>query len=236
MLQCSQVTGNVSTISYRPQAQNTSTSNNDPAGAFSFLIPYDQSQSCDIYGPLCQTGSITVGVNLSDSQSTTTTLPCSSYLTAQASFLNIPQIGFPDADFPFFPPAWLMGFGRSPECRSYASVWLETGVYTLSGCGTKDATVSQQTSDLLSTFSEIPPGVLRHQAFDTWECCGNCSFEVQEVRLYYFPDEDASAYCHSKGIPMIGNNSSKSLGSPTKNASLTRVGADSLAVLSGQTL
>lgn len=176
-----------------------------------------------------------MGVSLSDSQSTTT-LPCSSYLTAQAGFLNIPQIGFPDADFPFFPPAWLTGFGRSPQCRSYASVWLETGVYTFSGCGTNDATVSQQTSDFLSTFSEIPPGVLRHQEPGFWECCGNCSFEIQEVRLYYFPDENASAYCHSKGIPMIGNNSSKSLGSPTNKASFTIAAADSLAVLSGQTL
>lgn len=238
---CSQVTGNSSAFSFQPQSQGLSSFNFDPAGVFSFLIPYNQSRSCDIYGPLCQTGSITVGVSLSNSQSTTTTLPCSSYLTAQASYLNIPQIGFPDADFPFFPPAWLTGFGRSPECRSYASVWRETGVYTFSGCGTNDATVSQQTNDLMSTFSEIPPGVLRHQEVPgVWECCGNCSFQVQEVRLYYFPDENASAYCHSEGIPMIGNNSSDFLGSPTINASSTmiakRAATDSLAVLSGQTL
>ena len=180
-------------------------------------------------------------VSLSNSQSTTTTLPCSSYLTAQASYLNIPQQGFPDADFPFFPPEWLTGFGRSPECRSYASVWSNTGVYTFTGCGTNDATVSQQTSDVMSTLSEIPPGFLRHHEVATpWTCCGNCSFEVQQVRLYYFPDENASAYCKSIGIPMIGNNSSSIFGSPTTNASLTRIGkrasTDSVAFLSGQTL
>lgn len=179
-------------------------------------------------------------VSLSNSQSKTTTLPCSSYLTAQASYLNIPQQGFPDADFPFFPPEWLTGFGRSPECRSYASVWSNTGVYTFTGCGTNDATVSQQTSDLMSTLSEIPPGFLRHHEVATpWTCCGNCSFEVQQVRLYYFPDENASAYCKSIGVPMIGNNSSSIFGSPTTNASLTRIGkrasTDSLAFLSGQT-
>ncbi|KAM0798562.1 hypothetical protein BDR22DRAFT_974426 [Usnea florida] len=231
---------NVSTISSRPQAQSLSSLDPDPYRDFSFLIPYNQSQTCDIYGPLCQTGSITVEVSLSNSQSTTTTLPCSSYLTAQASYLNIPQEGFPDGDFPYFPSEWLTGFGRSPECRSYASVWSNTGVYTFTGCGTNDATVSQQTSDLMSTLSEIPPGFLRHEEVATpWTCCGNCSFEVQEVRLYYFPDENASAYCHSKGIPMIGNNVSSVIGSSTINASVNRIGkrasTDSLAFLSGQT-
>ena len=171
--------GNVSAVSSQP---GLSSLNRDPAGAFSYLIPYNQSQSCDIYGPLCQTGSITVGVSRSNSQSTTTTLPCSSYLTEQANYLNVPQRGFPDAEFPFFPSDWLTGFGRSPQCRSYASVWHETGVYTFSGCSTNDATVSQQTSDFLSTFSEIPPGFLRHHEVSAyWTCCGNCSFEVQEV-------------------------------------------------------
>ena len=236
---CSPLIGNLSRISSRPGPSNL---NRYPADAFSFLIPYNQSQSCDIYGPLCQTGSITVGVSLSNSKSTTTTtLPCSSYLTEQASYLNIPQIGFPDADFPFFPPEWLTGFGRSPQCRSYASVWHETGVYTFTGCGTNDATISQQTSDYVSTYSEIPPGFLRHHEVAAfWTCCGNCSFQIQEVRLYYFPDENASAYCHSKGIPMIGDNSSSSLASPSINASFTRIAkraaTDSLAFLSGQTL
>ena len=177
---------------------------------------------------------------MSHSQSTKTILPCSSYLSLQASFLNIPNIGFPDADRAFFPKEWLTGFGRSPQCSSYASVWSETGIYTFSAC-TTDVTVSQQTSDLLSTFSEIPPGFLRHhEAPGYWTCCGNCSFQVQQVRLYYFPDENASAYCHSKGIPVIGDNSSSLPGSVGTNASLTRVGkgaaTNSIAVFSGQTL
>ena len=167
-------------------------------------------------------------------------MPCSSYLSEQASFLNIPNIGLPDADRPYFPMEWLTGFGRSPQCSSYASVWSETGIYTFSGC-TTDVTVSQQTHDLLSTFSEIPPGFLRHHERPAyWTCCGNYSFQVQEVRLYYFPDENASAYCHSKGIPMIGDNSSSFLRSPTTNASFTKFAksavTDSIAVLSGQTL
>ena len=52
-----------------------------PTPYISYIIPYDQTQVCNIYGPLFQADSMTVGVGLA----TTTTdnvLPCSSYLPA----------------------------------------------------------------------------------------------------------------------------------------------------------
>ena len=62
---------------------------------FSYYIPYDAPQACDIYGPTCQTGDITVRVSVSECQSSTTSLPCSSYLAAQAQYLDHFQYKIP---------------------------------------------------------------------------------------------------------------------------------------------
>lgn len=67
---------------------------------------------CDIFGPLCQTGSIAVGLDLT-SVTKTTTVPCSYYLSAQYHSVH-PQrfdqnVGVGDANY-------LSSFGRSPQC------------------------------------------------------------------------------------------------------------------------
>ena len=83
----------------------------DPAHYPSFIQPsINPTQSCDIYGPLCQTGSIAVGVRASQGVNTTTTVPCSCYLTAQSLTVN------PTA------AAWQTGFGRSPQCNTFLRI------------------------------------------------------------------------------------------------------------------
>ena len=59
---------------------------NTTAPNFPYIIPFGQTQECDIFGLACQTGSITVGMDLTTA-TITTVLPCSSYLTAQSSYL-----------------------------------------------------------------------------------------------------------------------------------------------------
>ena len=161
---------------------------------FPFIIPYNQTQECNIYGPICQTGVITVGIDLI-STTTTTTMPCSSYLTSQSSYISHFNF-FPDAIKPFWPAEWKVGFGRSPECTSYADVWRNQGKYTFSSCGSNDAIVTASPGIVLP--HQIPPGVLRQIPFLVYECCGNCTLDVSEVRLYYFPDEAGnSSYCQA---------------------------------------
>ena len=123
---------------------------------FSYVIPFGQSQECDIFGLICQTGLITVGVSLACS-TTTTTLPCSSYLTAQAAHLLSAKvesgghITLEDAR------EWLTAFGRSPECRSYAKIQRNEENYTFPVCGSRNTIV--HASDPFSLPAQIPPGV-----------------------------------------------------------------------------
>ena len=124
----------------------------------------------------------------------TTTVACSSYLTAQAAYLSAfePNSG---AIFPFWPGDWGNSFGYSPQCTSYANVWQRGGQYTISNCGSSDSVIQASApSDGISLPTQIPPGVLRAvpgAPHEVYECCGNCSLDVPEVRLYYFPDSDA---------------------------------------------
>ena len=163
------------------------------AEPFPFIIPFSQSQRCDIFGPICQTGLITVGVSLAGS-TTTTTLPCSSYLTAQAAHLlsgNLESGGLitlQDAR------EWLTAFGRSPECRSYAEVYQNQAQYTFSDCGSRNTII--QASEGLSLPTQIPPAVVdRFRPLD-YACCGNCTLIVPEVKLFYFPDQIAPQCPH----------------------------------------
>ena len=191
--------------------------NTSSISAFSYIIPFHQTQDCNIYGALCQTGSITVGVNLTTATATATTvLPCSSYLSAQSTYIaseNYPG----DLNGYFFPEDlsdgsdlsnWAINFGQSPECRSFAES-ISQEKYTFSGCG-KYADPSLQ----------IPPGVLRYAGHaTTYMCCGNCSLDIPEVRLYYFPDKTS--------IDCQNNKTSNSTSSLT---------AQSTAMVSGLTL
>lgn len=159
------------------------------AESFSYIIPYDQPQRCDIFGPICQTGLITVGVSLASS-TTTTTIPCSSYLTAQAAYLLTTAGLESGGDVTLQEPLeWLTSFGRSPECKSYAEVHRNGEKYTFSDCGNKDTII--QASEGFSLPTQIPPGVVdRFRPLD-YACCGNCTLIVPEVRLLYFPNQTA---------------------------------------------
>lgn len=159
---------------------------------FSYIIPYGKTQDCNIYGPLCQTGSITVGVNLITTTSTTV-LPCSSYLSAQAAHLEWENDPVSPSDEDLwsnscydYPPDlsdWILSFGRSPECRSYAEPG--RGQYTFSDCGARNTVFQTAAESGNSSYSsQIPPGVSRYFNPDyRGSCCGNCSLDIPEVRL-----------------------------------------------------
>lgn len=199
------------------------------SSGFPYIIPYGQVQDCDIYGPICQTGSIAVGIT---STNTTTVLPCSFYLSAQSTHLATENS--PDGDRDFWENHvedtsndtglvnWDRNFGQSPECRSYADA-MRKGQYTFSGCGSKDIVI-QSAADFGFDFDyplQIPPGLARFFTSDyRGTCCGNCSVVIPEVRLYYFPDKTNS--CHDN---QTSNFTSTSL-----------IAVGSTAILSGYTL
>ena len=201
----------------------------------SYIIPYGRSQECDIYGPICQTGSITVGVNLTYT-TTTSVLPCSSYLTAQSQYLQ--PSGLVDDDYyenAFLdgkPDYWGISFGQSPECKSYVRAY-GRGYYTFPECGIS-STVFQ--TDQVSVYpSQIPPGLIRRfsPTYSKGFCCGNCSLNLPEVRLYYFPDSSITD-CHYN----TSFNYNSSLFSPGSIAKRIQslVGDGSTAVVDGHTL
>ena len=198
------------------------------AGPFSYVIPFSQSQTCDIFGPICQTGLITVGVSLASS-TTTTTLPCSSYLTAQATHLLSAKvesggdITLEDAR------EWLTAFGRSPECRSYAKIQRDEAKYNFSVCGNRNTII--QASEQFSLPAQIPPGVFdRFRPLD-YACCGNCTLMIPEVRLLYFPDL-AAPQCEHQASNSSAVVSSRALDKRVHSLNST----GSIAVFSGHTL
>ena len=215
------------------------TSSKDLTG-WSYIIPFDRTQDCNIYGPLCQTGSITVGVNLTTA-TTNTVLPCSSYLSAQSAHLNHEQ--HPDDQGGLWWPGvpwdtsdmydWEINFGHSPKCRSYAQA-MSKGQYTISECGSSNTIIQTAPGLNFSYPSQIPPGVV---LFDnpgprgTYTCCGNCSLDIPEVRLYYFPDKDT--VCHDNQTTNITSAlQARDLGKRIHSL----VGDGSTAVVSGHTL
>lgn len=198
---------------------STSSSWASEASKFSYIIPYGQPQECDIYGPLCQTGSITVTVNLAN-VTTATVLPCSSYLTLQSSYVAVVSALREMAPFGYLSNTWYTSFGRSSQCTSVAQAY-SRGQITLSNCGNKDTVIK---TDLLSdgilpailadpgedTFLQQPPGVLREFGMNYWgTCCGNCTVDISEGRLYYFPDNTStdcpSDETYNSTLPSAGN-------------------------------
>ena len=220
------------------------------------MIPYGQTQDCNIYGPICQTGSITVGVNLTTA-TTNTVLPCSSYLSAQFAYLEYEQYKlYPGVtnnselskdlendgwlgDISIIPGLrdWNVNFGHSPECKSYAEA-MRSGEYTFSECGTSNTVTTASSGVSWDYPLEIPPGLVRLWDTDQVEtCCGNCSLNTPEVRLYYFPDKD-TIDCH--------NNETSEYQRPNRTSSVSArhlekrvhslIANGSTAVISGHTL
>ena len=110
---------------------------------------------------------------------------------------------------------------------------MSKGLYTFSQCGSRDKVI--QTAGGLDSFysSQIPPSVERYSYPDQlgWgTCCGNCSLDVPEVRLYYFPDE--STVCDNRTI----NNTSALPARDLEKRIHSLVADGSTAVVSGHTL
>ena len=169
-----------------------------------------------------------MGVSLASS-TTTTTIPCSSYLSAQASCLLSGRLESGGLITLQEAREWLTAFGRSPECKSYAGIHQNGGQYTFSDCGSRNTIV--QASEGFVLPSQIPPGVVdRFRPLD-YACCGNCTLIVPEVRLFYFPDHEA---------PRCGNQSSNSSAPVSARAINKRIqslnNTGTIAVLSGHTL
>jgi len=198
---------------------------------FSYIIPYGQTQDCDIYGPICQTGSITVGVNLT-TVTTTTILQCSSYLSAQSTYLGAENADFQDfynggwRELPSLRD-WGISFGQSPECKTYVEA-MRQGRYTISVCGSSNSIL---TSTPGLYFSQLPPGIERYFSPESGTCCGNCSVDIPEVRLYYFPDKTVD--CHQN---LTSNTTSILLGQNLDKRIHSLVADGSTAVVSGHTL
>ena len=184
----------ITTLIANASAQLSLNTSSTSSSDFSYIIPYNKTQDCNIYGPIYQTGSITVDVNLTTAI-TTTVLPCSSYLSAQSSYLEgLNPIGcfqqsYATEDDPLVD--WQIGFGERSECRSYANA-VNQRQWTISfnpNCGS-NATIVQADIGGFDSFWPIPPGVkqILCDGFD-FTCCGDCSVQIPEVRLFYFPDE-----------------------------------------------
>ena len=93
-----------------------------PTSYISYIIPYDQPQVCNIYGPLFQADSMTVGVSLTTTTSNNV-LPCSSYLPAQTKYLTSAAVGGAGLDsapeeVDSMSDDWLFSCDHSPKCRS----------------------------------------------------------------------------------------------------------------------
>ena len=175
------------------------------------------------------------------SATTTTVLPCSSYLSAQSTYLQyqndpdtiqLGEVWDNDFDFDTDLGKWVVKFGQSPECNSYAEA-MSKGEYTFSQCGSSN-TVVQTAGGLNFVYpSQIPPTVARYahpHQLGQGTCCGNCSLDTPEVRLYYFPDQNA--VCDNRTT----NTASASPARNIEKRIHSLVANGSTAIVSGHTL
>lgn len=136
---------------------------------------------------------------------------------------------------PVYPVEWYSTFGRSPQCASYAEVWKAGGKYTFSDCEAGSTVVQAVAkSDTGSFPSQLPPGVIRKHGFDYSTCCGNCSLDIPEVRLLYFPDAKIG-HCGKNQTLAVGPTRS-GLGDILDKSADSSLGSGSTAVYSGHTL
>lgn len=192
----------------QPPASNSFFGQNATKSAFSYYIPYESPQACNIYGPTCQTGFITLNVSLGHCTATSTVLPCSSYLATQGQYLRAFDFDWTGPDVHAMPYEWQKRFGRQPECRSYSDALQHDGTLTMSGCPNGPSLLD--VSGQRTAPAQIPPNYIpaQRQTNQTgFQCCGACAFHLPKVHVYYFPDPKAKAYCESRGrrIGFVGN-------------------------------
>ena len=195
------------------------------------------TESCDIYGPLCQTGSIAVGVRTANDATTTTTVPCSCYLTAQSLTVN------PTAS------PWHLGFGRSSQCLSLVDVLVRPSKAVdapiFSNCpnsqdsGAPDGGVGGR-STLNETMPRLPHAYdIMAMHDDAGTCCGYCDVQLDQVRVFFFPEPQDST-CGNRNAT-ASQSATKSSITPAPNPTLVHRalyprGNASIAVSNGFTL
>lgn len=110
---------------------------------FIFDLKSSMIGGCDVFGAICQTGTIEATLNLTSTVSTTT-VACSDYLKAQKAALEL-QTGGPHIDR----HEWLTRFGHSPQC----STFVERGIRAAAHSDlTKRYSVSPGATDLNSAY------------------------------------------------------------------------------------
>lgn len=197
----------------------------------SFLRPsINPTPGCDIWGPLCQTGSIVVDVDMKTA-TTQTTVSCSDYLSAQAqSLLLNPARRFGTVQ----DVGYKRSFLSSPECTSYAN-WYDSKnrnlnhVLSFSNCG--------------KTLSKPPEEYLPFQVDNGYPgqyCCGPCAILIDEIRVLFFP-EKSSTFCSNNSRSTEKEKRGKASAAPSLNT-ISKRGAPfqadehSIAISDGYTL
>lgn len=165
-----------------------------------------------------------MGINLTTTV-TTTTMPCSYYLSAQSTYeAALIKDNLRDVDY-------LTSFGRSPQCKSFAQ---SLSYSTYSQCSNASATLLDVKSYWPAGVSNLPK--LSEEFGIPFLCCGGCVVVVPQVRVHYW----------ASGLPsncsVTGGNSSSLASSPVTSKMLLNrehsiiddgVG---IAVISGYTL
>lgn len=171
----------------------TQPSSNTSSEFPNFIRPsVNPKAGCNLWGLLCQTGLVEVGVNLT-STVTTTTVPCSYYLSAQSKSAMYQQWAAS--------MEYVRSFGHSPECTAYAEVVhaqerfinknnsknldelnsIESSVYADANCE----------RDISHDFASYTPAGVSNSnvggGASDFFCCGECTLVVPEIRLLYFP-------------------------------------------------
>ena len=143
-----------------------------------FIRPsVNPAPECDIWGPICQTGTIAVAVDLITT-TTITTVPCSCYLEAQ----SISAIKFIEGGG-YFPT-----FQRSPQCTSYVpEVKANLDIY-LNNTDIQPTCADYNNSKL----DLLPYGVVAGLPPAVYFCCGPCTPSIQQIQVFYFPEDDCS--------------------------------------------
>ena len=191
-------------------ARNDSTSHSSTSSLSSttstfpnFIRPsVNPTAECNLWGLLCQTGLIEVGVNMTTTI-TTTTVPCSYYLSAQAESARPGFLADDEGAYLRPEAGYLSSFGHSPECSIYAvdrkapDPLIPPSVPPSVRSSVSDAlysAVHYSQCGPRGRFEDwreyVPPGVsMTHMGgpFSDFYCCGACTLKVHEIRLMYFP-------------------------------------------------
>ena len=197
-----------------------------------FIRPSENNQACDLWGPLCQTGTIKVDVNLT-STITPTTVPCSVYLSAQSysfttSLIQYYYLSTKDT------ATYLPSFGHSPQCTSFVNLIRQRPeTLSFSNCGSNQ--------DTKSFYKQFPAGVdmSNNDVPTQWNCCGlsNCVFDASPIELFYFPGQEEAQCVRTTVSGKVTRVTDANLnGTTTAKAALPSGGAlGSIAVVDGFT-